>query len=158
MLEARKALAKFDVLFWKAHDLLKGQDIEPFQEGFITKYKNEFLEAMDDDFNTPKALAAMFNLINETNKYIDEKKSDSQYLGIIYHAVDVLESLGRQIFGLFLKEKEQELTAELKSLLDERVAARVAKNFKRSDELRDLLKSKGVAVEDTKAGQTWRWR
>ena len=157
MLEARKVLAKFDVLFWKASELLKGQDTEPFQAEFITRHKQEFLDAMDDDFNTHKALAALFNLINDTNKFIDDNKSDSQYLGVIYHAVDVLESLGRRILGLFLKEKDQELTDDLKHLLDERVAARVAKNFKRSDELRDLLKSKGVAVEDSKMGQTWRW-
>jgi cysteinyl-tRNA synthetase len=157
MLEARKALAKFDVLFWKASDLLKDQDIESVQAEFIVRYKQEFLDAMDDDFNTPKALAALFNLINETNKYIDDNKSEATYLGVIYHAVDVLESLGRQIFGLFLKEKDQELTNELKQLIEERVSARAAKNFKRSDELRDLLKSKGVAVEDSKAGQTWRW-
>ncbi len=157
MLEARKALAKFDVLFWKSSELLKDQDIEPFQADFITRYKQEFLDAMDDDFNTPKALAALFNLISETNKFIDEKKEDLHYLGVVYHAVDILENLSRQIFGLFLKENEQELTDDLKNLLEERVVARVSKNFKRSDELRDLLKSKGVTVEDTKTGQTWRW-
>src|SRR5262249_19772421 len=57
VLEARKALAKFDVLFYRASQLLDGKDVEPVQAGFITKYKNEFLGAMDDDFNTPKALA-----------------------------------------------------------------------------------------------------
>jgi cysteinyl-tRNA synthetase len=157
MQEAHKALAKFDVLFWKASELLKDKDIEPSQADFITAHKQEFLDAMDDDFNTPKALAALFNLINDTNKFIDEKKDDFHYLGIIYHAVDILENLSRKIFGLFLKENDKELTEDLKRLLDERVAVRAAKNFKRSDELRDLLKSKGVAVEDTKTGQTWRW-
>ncbi len=157
MLEARKALAKFDVLFWKASQLLDGKDVEAFQADFITKAKDDFLSAMDDDFNSPKALAAMFNLITDTNKYIDENTKDSHYLGVVYHAVDVLENLSRQIFGLFLKEETKELNDELKKLIQERVDARLAKNFKRSDELRDLLKTKGVAVEDTKSGQTWRW-
>lgn len=157
MVEAKKALAKFDVLFWKASQLLDSQDVEAFQADFITKGKEEFTAAMDDDFNTPKALAAMFNLIGDTNKYIDEKSQDSHYLGVIYHAVDVLENLSRQILGLFLKEQSNELTDELKMILQQRIDARASKNFKRSDELRDLLKSKGVAVEDTKAGQTWRW-
>ncbi|MBI4309559.1 MAG: cysteine--tRNA ligase [Candidatus Omnitrophica bacterium] len=157
MLEARKALAKFDILFYRAAQLLANKDIEGVQAGFITKYKNEFTAAMDDDFNTPKALAALFNLINDTNTYIDNNSDDSSYLGVIYHAVDVLESFGRNIFGLFLNEKAQELNPELKALLDERAAARQARNFKRSDELRDALKSKGIAVEDTKAGQAWRW-
>jgi cysteinyl-tRNA synthetase len=157
ILEARKALGKFDVLFYRACVLLKDKNIEPVQAGFIGKYKHEFIQAMDDDFNTPKALAALFNLINDTNMYIDQNSDDLNYLGVIYHAVDVLENLARNIFGLFLQEKEKELSAELKALLEKRVRARESKNFKRSDELRVLLKEKGVAVEDGKNGQTWRW-
>jgi cysteinyl-tRNA synthetase len=155
--EARKALEKFDVLFYRASNLLKDKDIEPIQAGFISKYKHEFIEAMDDDFNTPKALAALFNLISDTNIYIDQNSDDPNFLGVIYHAVDVLENLSRNIFGLFMQEKDKELTAELKALLQERLQARELKNFKRSDELRAILKEKGMAVEDGKTGQTWRW-
>jgi len=157
MLEARKALGKFDVLFYRASGLLKDKQHEPVQAGFVSKYKHEFIEAMDDDFNTPKALAALFNLINDTNIYIDQNGEDPNYLGVIYHAVDVLENLARNIFGLFLQEKEKELTGELQALIKERAQARELKNFKRSDELRLILKEKGVAVEDSKNGQTWRW-
>jgi cysteinyl-tRNA synthetase len=71
--------------------------------------------------------------------------------------VDILENLARNIFSLFLQEKEKELSSDLKVLLEERIQARELKNFKRSDELRVLLKEKGVAVEDGKTGQTWRW-
>jgi len=157
ILEARKALGKFDVLFYRASGLLKDKNIEPVQAGFISKYKKEFIEAMDDDFNTPKALATLFNLINDTNIYIDQNSDDPNYLGVIYHAVDILENLARNIFSLFLQEKDKELSDELKALLDERAQARELKNFKRSDELRVLLKEKGVTVEDGKNGQTWRW-
>ena len=131
--------------------------MEPCQSDFITAHKEEFLKAMDDDFNTPQAMAALFNLLNDTNKYIDENKKDPHYLGVIYHAVDILENFARNIFGLFLKEKEKPLAQDLKKLLEERLAARAAKDFKRSDRLRDLLKDKGIAVEDGKSGQTWRW-
>jgi cysteinyl-tRNA synthetase len=157
MQEARKALGRFDILFWKASEILKDKDVEPCQADFITTHKEEFLKAMDDDFNTPQAMAALFNLLNDTNKYINENKKDPHYLGVIYHAVDILENFARNIFGLFLKEKEKPLAQDLKKLLDERSAARAAKDFKRSDRLRDLLKDKGIAVEDTQAGQTWRW-
>jgi len=157
VLEARKALAKFDVLFYRASGLLKDKNVEPVQAGFVSKYKHEFIQAMDDDFNTPKALAALFNLINDTNVYIDKNTDDPNYLGVIYHAVDILENLARNIFGLFLQEKTQELSPELKALLDERIQARELKNFKRSDELRLILKEKGLSVEDGKSGQTWRW-
>ena len=112
---------------------------------------------MDDDFNTPKALAALFHLISETNKFIEEQQSDANYAGVIYHAVDALENLARNIFGLFLKEPERKLNKEEEVLLNERKAARSSKDFKRSDELRDLLKTKGIIVEDSKEGQTWRF-
>ncbi len=157
MLEARKALARFDILFWKASELLKDKDVEPFQADFITTQRDEFLKAMDDDFNTPRALAALFNLLNDTNKFIDENKNDPHFLGVVYHAVDILENYARNIFGLFLKEKEKPLADDLKKLLEERIQARTAKDFKRSDELRAVLKDKGIAVEDGKSGQTWRW-
>ncbi len=157
MNEAAKALDRFDILFWKAYELIKEQDIVPIQAEFIQVHKQAFIEAMNDDFNTPKALGALFDLISATNKFIDEEKSNSHYLGVVYHAVDTIESFGRGIFGLFTKEVTKELTPELQSLLDERKKSRFEKNFKRSDELRDTLKRNGVAVEDTKDGQTWRW-
>jgi len=158
ILETRKALGKFDVLFYRATELLKGKPMPvPVQAPFVNKYKHEFIEAMDDDFNTPKALAALFNLINDTNTYIDQNTDDPNYLGVIHHAVDLLENLARRIFGLFLCEKEQELTPEINALLEERAKAREIKDFKRSDDLRAALKEKGIAVEDGKNGQTWRW-
>ena len=95
MQEARKALGRFDILFWKASELLKDKDVEPCQAGFITSHKEEFLKAMDDDFNSPKAMAALFNLLNDTNKFIDENKKDPHYLGVLYHAVDILENFAR---------------------------------------------------------------
>ena len=70
---------------------------------------------MDDDFNTPKALAALFNLINDTNMYIDQNSDDPNYLGVIYHAVDILENLARNIFGLFLQEKDTGIISRTKS-------------------------------------------
>ena len=115
------------------------------------------MKAMDDDFNTPQALAAIFDLVNDTNKFIDRGQREDGYVDVIFHAVDTIENLARNIFGLFTKEKEQNLSSELEELLEERKQSRINKNFKRSDELRDILKQKGVSVEDTKDGQTWRW-
>ena len=75
----------------------------------------------------------------------------------VFRAVDTIESLSRNIFGLFLQEKDSDLTQEQRMLLQERLNARKKKDFKRSDNIRDLLKEKGVIVEDTKDGQVWRW-
>lgn len=158
LLEARKALERFDILFWKACRILEGRNpVEPVEAEFITRHRNEFIEAMDDDFNTPMALGCLFNFINDTNKFIDTAPKDGNYSGIIFRAVDTIESLSRNILGLFLKEKDADLTAEQELLLQERKYARKQKNFKRSDEIREQLKTHGIVVEDTKDGQVWRW-
>ena len=158
MEEMHKALQKFDILFWKAYEIIKEKKVyDSRQVDFIEKNKANFLKAMDDDFNTPQALAAIFDLVNDTNKFIDRGQREDGYVDVIFHAVDTIENLARNIFGLFTKEKEQNLSSELEELLEERKQSRINKNFKRSDELRDILKQKGVSVEDTKDGQTWRW-
>ncbi len=155
--EAHKALNRFDILFWKAQEILQGKQIKEFPApDFILEGKNNFMAAMDDDFNTPQALASLFDLITATHKFIDDGKRDEARLSGIYKAVDALENFARQIFGLFGQEKSVELSAEENFLFEERKSARVEKNFKRSDELRTLLLQKGIAVEDTKEGQTWR--
>lgn len=156
--DAKKALDKIDILFWKTTELLKDKkDLTPIKADFIDKYKTEFVESMDDDFNTPQALAATFNFLNDINKFIEDKKKDPNYFGVIYHAVDTLENFLRNIFGLFLKEPERQLSSEEQALLDERLKAKAGKDFKRSDELRDALKAKGIIVEDGRGGQSWRF-
>ena len=155
--EARKALSKFDVLFWKTYEILKDKKVSvPVQSEFIKEHKTRFIEAMDDDFNTPEALASLFDFVSATNKFIEEGKQDKNYFGILYCAVDTIESFAKHIFGLFLKEKAVDLSNEEKNLLADRKLARAQKNFKRSDELRELLRQKGIAVEDGREGQTWR--
>ncbi len=157
--DAKKALDKFDILFWKAYQIIKDKSLYQTTKDvdFVQKAKAAFTDAMDDDFNTPKGLAVLFDLISDTHKYIDAGKRHDDYEGIIFTAVDALEGISSGIFGLFAKEKDIKLSAEQEQLLEERKFARVNKNFKRSDELRDLLKEKGIAVEDTKNGQTWRF-
>lgn len=159
MQDAKKALDKFDILFWKAYQIIKDRSLYQTTKDvdFVEKAKANFVDAMDDDFNTPKALAVLFDLTSDTHKYIDAGKRHDDYEGVIFTAVDAIERTASDIFGLFKKEKDIQLTPELETLLEDRKAARANKDFKRSDELRDLLKQKGVAVEDTKNGQTWRW-
>jgi cysteinyl-tRNA synthetase len=158
MREMRKALDRFDILFWKAYQMLKGRpSVEAIEAEFITKHRGEFVEAMDDDLNTPKALGCLFDFINDTNKFIDTASKDSDYLAVVFRAVDTIENLSRNILGLFLKEKDADLAAGQEQLLQERKYARKQKDFKRSDEIREQLKTLGIIVEDTKDGQVWRW-
>ena len=114
--------------------------------------QTEFEVAMDDDFNTPKALSAIYDIVNECNKLIDGATEGKEL--VLREAMDFIAAAA-DIFGIsFLKGAE--VSDEEEQLLVERVEARKAKDFQKSDELRDLLKERGIVVEDTKDGQVWR--
>jgi cysteine--tRNA ligase len=154
-------------------------------EGIVEKYKNEktadiknldfsqkidefdkkFEEAMDEDMNTPQALATIFDQIRETNKFISVNKDE---LSKIYSEIEKsYESLKRKIGNVFgieiemensAKEEDgenMELTKKLIELLIKlRSEARSEKNFKLSDEIRDELKVLGVEIKDNRDGTT----
>jgi cysteinyl-tRNA synthetase len=156
--EAHKALDRFDILFWKASEIIKDKKIfRSIETEFLKIRKAEFLKSMDDDFNTPKALAAIFDLISDTNKFIEQEKNDQNYVDIVHNCVDTIERYTREVFGLFLAETDKDLSEEDRKLLETRAKARSGGDFKKSDELRDALKKRGIVVEDTKNGQVWRW-
>mgnify|MGYP001612341369 CR=1 FL=1 len=117
-------------------------------------HARRFREAMDDDFNTPEAVATLFELANEVNR------GDSGALR------GQLRALGG-LLGLLGRESEQFLhggaesfggmsDTQIAALITERNEARRAKNFRRADEIRDDLLHKGVALEDGPQGTTWR--
>lgn len=154
-------------------------------EGIVEKYKNEktadiknldfsqkidefdkkFEDAMDEDMNTPQALATIFDQIRETNKFISVNKDE---LSTIYAEIEKsYESLKRKIGNVFgieiemensAKEEDgenMELTKKLIELLIKlRSEARSEKNFKLSDEIRDELKGLGVEIKDNRDGTT----
>jgi cysteinyl-tRNA synthetase len=112
----------------------------------------EFEEAMDDDFNTAAALAAIHDLVREINTAM----STGQLLSADREAV--LDAIARfdSVLGIFGPEESAMLDAEIEALIEERQAARRDRNFARSDEIRDLLAEKGIILEDTKDGVRWK--
>ncbi len=113
-----------------------------------------FKAAMDDDFNTPEALAVLFDLAAEVNRSRDPVQAG------------LLKELGG-VLGLLQRGPEEYLQAgpasddgytpeRIQALIDERLAARKAKDFKRSDAIRDELKGAGILLEDGPGGTTWR--
>ncbi|MCC6298998.1 MAG: cysteine--tRNA ligase [Anaerolineales bacterium] len=116
--------------------------------------KQAFIAAMDDDFNSPLALAALYELVKAINTARDNGANDDQ----LAPAQNTLREL-TGVFGLQLKEKtgSSEAEAQVKALIAERAEARKQKNWARSDQIRDQLKEMGVAIEDSKDGTTWRW-
>ena len=131
----------------------------------IDEFDKKFEEAMDEDMNTPQALATIFDQIRETNKFISVNKDE---LSTIYAEIEKsYESLKRKIGNVFgieiemensAKEEDgenMELTKKLIELLIKlRSEARSEKNFKLSDEIRDELKGIGVEIKDNRDGTT----
>ena len=115
-------------------------------EGFVTKFE----AAMDDDFNTADALAAIFELVKFANTNIDENSS-REFAGGLYEELFKLSD----VLGLKIEKKEEILDKEIEDLIQERQAARKAKDFKRADEIRDELLKKGIILKDTREGVKW---
>ncbi|OGX45801.1 MAG: cysteine--tRNA ligase [Omnitrophica WOR_2 bacterium RIFOXYA2_FULL_45_12] len=157
--EAKTALERFHILLRKAQLIVRKPGIAFPAEtvDFIEKHRQRFIEALDDDFNTPVALSCLFDLVNETNKFIDSEKHNPRYTEVIYRACeDTILELGNKIFGLFDDLSWEPLNDEEKGLLEERLKARHNKDFKASDSFREELRKKGIIVEDTKDGQSHR--
>ena len=112
-------------------------------------YVEEFEKAMDDDFNTADAIAAIFELVKLANVTAQSgsKAYAQQLLDIIVQLCDIL--------GIITEKKEELLDDDIEALIEERQAARKAKNFARADEIRDELLAKGIILKDTREGVKW---
>lgn len=115
--------------------------------GLLDELKEKFESEMDNDFNTPKAIATIFDFVREVNALIDEGKIKPE------DAEETLKMLGdfNQILGI-IPEKTQEIPSEIQKLVSERETARQNKNFARADNLRQQIKNLGYEVEDTNYG------
>ncbi len=109
----------------------------------IEKTRKEFLKCMDDDFDTPKALAVIFDFVKEVYKKGGGKKTYELMLEF------------DKIFNV-LNLEENKLDEDLQKLIDEREKARNEKDFVRADKIRTELKEKGIILEDTKEGVRWK--
>jgi len=129
----------------KAEGKPGGTVVEPQQ------FKTRFIEAMDDDFNAPQAVAALFDLVREINRG-NERGMD------VGKARDMLKEL-TAVIGFTLQEKKAvsgEFVAKIEELIEKRNGYRKAREWKLADEVRNQLKEMGIAIEDTPRGTTWK--
>ena len=154
--ECKNALERFYILFNKADRMDKSSFNQISKESEFRKsidsLKQEFIAAMDDDFNTSQALGKLFEILTHTN--IELQNNNPQAL----YATSIIEELSN-ILG-FSPRKIVKIDQNLKDFADskiiERNLARKNKDFKKADSIRDELLSKGITIEDTKEGTTWR--
>ncbi len=151
LVNARKALDRL-------YTALRG--LPQAEPGEADKYVEAFNAAMDDDFNTPEALAVLFELVREINRVRPENEEKAARMAA------ELKRLG-DILGILQEEPEawlkgapsgsEGLTDEqIEALIQQRLEARKAKNWSEADRIRDELKAQGIVLEDSPQGTTWR--
>lgn len=117
----------------------------------LNKYKEKYIEKMDDDFNTADAITAIFDLIKDTNTNItiDSSKELAQ------KALELTRELGAPL-GMFQKSTKGNLEEEIEALIAKRQQARKDRDFALADKIRDELKDRGIVLEDTSQGVRWK--
>lgn len=126
-------------------DLERGGLVELNQ--LVEKYE----AAMEDDFNTADAIAAIFEMVKLVNTKGSEESSKEFILTFKNTIVRLCD-----ILGIITEKEEELLDSDIEALIEERQAARKAKNFARADEIRAELLDKGIILEDTRQGVTWK--
>jgi len=168
--EAKKAYERIIIMLNKVSDIFK--NIDNAQRDKIAKdaiknnqfeyIRGRFKESMDDDFNTPQALAVLQGLVTHTNITITQYPQILNHdisLQQLYYSCYIFIPEVAETFGLSLKsssELGEYLDEEIKDLIEKRNKARKNKDYMLSDKIRIELEEKGIILEDTKEGTTWR--
>ena len=117
---------------------MTGQEKQDVQA--VTEYRKKFEEAMDDDFNTADAIAAVFELVKFANSHA--AGATKAFIALLHDEIVRL----CDVLGIIAEVKEELLDTEIEKLIEERQAARKAKNFARADEIRNELLEKGITL------------
>ncbi len=163
MEEAKKAYERIMILIDKLDDYIKKNEIRKSTSwGTGAKaikgeyFREEFEAAMDDDFNMPKGLAVLFEIINASNAEL--LSDDPTTKGNLLYAKNVIKEIG-EVFGLSFEKKKLKGIDE-KEIIDKielRLKYKKERDFKAADKIRDELQECGIIIEDTKDGKT-NWR
>lgn len=117
----------------------------------VMAFENKFDEAMDDDFNTADAISAVFELVKYANSSVTAANTKAFVAAVRDEIIKLCD-----ILGIIAEEAEELLDADIEKLIEERQAARKAKNFARADEIRSELLEKGITLLDTREGVKWK--
>lgn len=156
--QAKNSLERlYNALYSMEHleKVAEDKDIAEDDRAYLDKlkrYEQEFVEAMDDDFNTADAIASLFNIVREYNMKVDEKSPRR----LVTETKGMLLNLG-SVLGFFRNFKEKTLLdEEIEEKIRQRQEARKNKNYALADKIRDELKAQGIILEDTPTGVRWK--
>ena len=117
----------------------------------LASYETKFDEAMDDDFNTADALAAIFEMVRFANTHAGEGCTKA-FAQAVREKIAELSG----VLGLIVEKEEEMLAEDIEKMIQERQAARKARDFKKADAIRDELLRRGIILEDTREGVKWK--
>lgn len=120
--------------------------------GKVNELKEKFEQEMDDDFNTANAISVLFDLSKEANVYLQLEQTSTNVIEKFQETIAVLLN----VLGIHINQDQELLDEDIENLIEERNQARKDRNFSRADEIRDLLKAKGIILEDTPQGVRWK--
>lgn len=157
---AEKGLEKLNNLVFNSLSFINNPSLNDSGNKFdFAKYYSEFEKAMDDDFNTPKGLAVIFEFIKDANKYITDHNPDKDfYTGII----EFLKKTAQDVLGILHIEnlsqgKDSGIEDALIQLfLELRIRLKQEKQYQLADEIRDKLSKLGIQIQDGKTGSTYK--
>ncbi|HEX5467329.1 MAG TPA: cysteine--tRNA ligase [Candidatus Limnocylindrales bacterium] len=149
---ASAAVERLSTLLAALDAYRQGGEGDPGLPAALEAARAGFRAGMDDDLNTPQALAAVFELVRDLNRRIDARQLSTADAAAAAAAVRDLD----RVLAVAEEPEEATLPDDLVELLDARAAARQAREWAESDRLRDVLADRGLAVEDTRDGQRWR--
>ena len=115
------------------------------------KYREQFIDAMDDDLNTADAIASIFELVRDINTNVVGKTPSK---ALVEGAISVFDEL-TSVLGLVYNRKTETLDSDIEALIEARTNARKEKNWTEADRIRDQLKEMGIVLEDTAQGVKW---
>lgn len=145
-----KLQTAYENLSYRLKDSVEGNDKEV--ESNFANLEKDFVKVMDDDFNVQNGISVVYEMAKQLNVYSEKEKV---YTDTINNLINTYKKVV-EIFGISFNEEKELLDDTIGQLIQERNEARKNKNFKRSDEIRDLLKEQGIILEDTAQGTRWK--
>jgi cysteinyl-tRNA synthetase len=141
----------------------QGQEVDPQWVANLDGFRSAFLEAMDDDFSTPRAIATLFDMSREVNTLLNSDQPVSQ--ATLEAIDDLYRTLGGDVLGLRFDEQVHDSTSRaggdlvdglVRMLIDMRHEARQARDWAKADAIRNRLADEGIILEDGPEGTRWR--
>ncbi len=150
--QSQAALQRIDDFLLRVREIPANQPENPELTRRVAGALEEFTEALDDDLNTSAALAALFELVKETNILLERHEVGAANRDQLLHFF----ARANEVFDVFQTERRPWESKEIQALIEEREGVRRKKDYRRADEIRDLLAHQGVVLEDTKEGTRWK--